>query len=320
MENKLDEVLKNYDFEVASRSRVRGAMLIETNAGYKLLKETKASAGRLVWENSLKNHLRKKGFNMIDAYCLNKEGNISTPDVYGNRYTVSDWYIGSECNLNDVKEVYKAAENLSRLHIVFESYKPENEISKPVCPHISETLIKHNSELRRIKNYLKLKKDRNEFEVELLKAFYVFYPEAEKAMIDLANIRYIPSDHIKHGAYTYHNIIMCKDGIATTTFDKSTYGPRLLDLYYFLRKVMEKNDWNYEYGAAVMSGYESCRKLEESEVNALKYLLMYPEKFWKLASYYMNSKKTWVSKKNLEKLLALEEQREVRHKFIDEIS
>lgn len=320
MDSKLDEVLKNYDFEVTSKSRVRGAILMETNAGYKLLKETKASAGRLVWENSLKNHLRKKGFNMIDAYCLNKEGNISTPDVYGNRYTVSDWYIGNECNLRDIKEVYLAAENLSMLHLMLESYKPDNDFMKPVCPHISETLVKHNCELRRIKNYLRLKKDRNEFEVELLKAFYIFYPEAEKAMIDLANIRYISSEHIKHGAYTYHNIIMCKEGIATTAFEKSTYGPWLLDLYYFLRKVMEKNDWNYEYGMAVINGYESMRKLEEQEKNALKCLLLYPEKFWKLASYYMNGKKTWISQKNLEKLMAIEEQREVRHKFIDEIS
>ena len=65
--------------------------------------------------------------------------------------------------------------------------------------------------------------------------------------------------------------------------------------------------------------YSVC-KCRKPEMRALKLLLLYPEKFWKLASYYMNSKKTWMSQKNLEKLDALEKQRLNRHKFIDEIS
>lgn len=320
MEDKLDEVLKKYDFNVVSKNRIRGAVLIDTDKGYKLVKETRSSAGRLVWENRVKNHLRENGFEKIDAYCINIEGNISTPDMYGVRYTVSDWYIGNECNLNDVKQVYLASKNLGELHVRLDGFEMEDDCMQPVQAEIMERFNKHNLELKHIRNYLKSRNDRNEFEIKLLKSYPSFYAEAEEAVLRLKNVTGWNTYKVIHGAYTYHNIIMCDDGIATTVFDKSTYGPRLMDLYYFLRKVMEKNEWSFEYGMAVMSGYESHRRLEESEMRALKLLLLYPEKFWKLASYYMNTKKTLMSQKNLEKLNALEKQRLNRHKFIDEMS
>lgn len=320
MEDKLDEVLQKYDFNVASKSRIRGAVLIDTDKGFKLVKETRSSAGRLVWENRVKNHLRNNGFKRIDAYCINNEGNISTPDMYGVRYTVSDWYIGNECNLNDVKQVYLASKNLGELHIKLDGFETDSDCMQPVQPEITARFEKHNVELKHIRNYLKNRNDRNEFEIRLLKAYPSFYAEAEEAVSKLGKVTGWNTYKVIHGSYTYHNLIMCQDGIATTVFDKSRYGPRLMDLYYFLRKVMEKNEWAFEYGMAVMSGYESYRRLEENEMRALKLLLLYPEKFWKLASYYMNSKKTWMSQKNLEKLDALEKQRLNRHKFIDEIS
>lgn len=82
---------------------------------------------------------------------------------------------------------------------------------------------------------------------------------------------------------------------------------------------MEKNDWDDEYGKVVINAYNNVRKINDKEMRMLKLLLMYPEKFWKLASYYMNGKKTWISQKNIEKLDALEAQYSKRKSFIDEI-
>ena len=79
MEDRYDEVLSGYDFLVKGMGRVRGAILLDTDKGYKLMQETHASAGRLVWENRVSMHLRANGFEKIDAFNLNNEGNISTP-------------------------------------------------------------------------------------------------------------------------------------------------------------------------------------------------------------------------------------------------
>ena len=326
LEDRYEEVLQKYDFTVSNRSRVRGAILLETNKGYKIIKETRTSAGRLVWENKIKSHLKQQGFTKIDSFYLNKEGTISTSDSSGVRYVVRDWYIGSECDLRNINEIRLAAQNLGSLHV---NLKGMGSIVDGSCVDTEDIVVvfkRHNSEMKHIRNYLKNRKDKNEFELALLQAYATFYNQAVKAVevLDGPLFRKLYTEtcsnrDVYHGSYTYHNVLMCPEGVTTTVFDKCAYGIQLMDLYYFLRKVMEKNEWNMEYGRAILEGYESVKKLTEDEKEVLKLLLLYPEKFWKLASYYMNGKKTWISHKNMEKLNALCAQLENRDKFINEI-
>lgn len=318
MEDKLEEVVLAYDFNVHKMTRIRGAFLLETDNGYKLLGKTYASAGRLVWENKVKNYLRANGFGMIDAYCINKEGNISTPDTMGVRYSVRDWYIGEECNLNDIVHVRKASANLALFHEVTGGFGHDLAGPGSVQEDICQVFVRHNKEMNHIRNYLKNKKYRNEFENKLYNAYPLFYDKAKETVLTLADMEF-GERKIIHGSYTYHNIIMCGDAIATTAFDKCTYGYIIMDIYYFLRKVMEKNCWDRSFGMAVFEGYESVRKLNEGELAMIKCLLSYPEKFWKLASCYMNNKKTWIPRKNTEKLDLLISQNEDRSGFISEI-
>jgi len=46
-------------------------------------------------------------------------------------------------------------------------------------------------------------------------------------------------------------------------------------------------------------------------------MFSYPEKFWKIINYYFNSNKAWYSEKNEEKLKQLQNQEEIRKKFIE---
>ena len=55
--------------------------------------------------------------------------------------------------------------------------------------------------------------------LEISRNFYFEYGE-----------KMIKEQTIIHGSYTYHNIIMCRDGVATTVFDKCAYGLQLIDL------------------------------------------------------------------------------------------
>lgn len=380
MDDRYDEVLEKYDFSVSKMSRARGAMVLWTDKGIKLLCETHASAGRLVWENKVKNHLKENGFERIDTFVINMDQTISTLGRNGVRYLVKDWFNGRECDLCNLSEVRLAASNLARLHISLQKARfeaGENIVSERAGASASkgadasaskgagasaskgadasaskgagasagkgtdeggseradasavegtaatkeDTLaifVKHNRELNHIRNYLKGKKFRNEFESRLLSAYPALYGQANESVEGIKNIS-LGEVNIIHGSYTYHNVIMCEDGIATTSFDKCTYGYKLMDLYYFLRKTMEKNDWKEPYGMAVLEGYDEVYTLENYEKQALACLLAYPEKFWKLASHYMNGKKTWLSVKNMEKLELILAQMEARQDFIAKI-
>lgn len=326
MEDKYDEVLAKYDFEVKSAKRVRGAVLLETDKGCKLLKETHTSATRLVWENMIKTHLKKNGFEMIDSFCLNNEGNISSLDQGGIRYVVKDWYTGSECNLKNINDIYQAALNLGELHINLKGIESDCRGVCTTAESMSDVFRRHNAELKHIKNYIRSHNDKNEFEVAFLKVFPLYFEQAENAARMLMESAYTDmydkvcdNGEVYHGSYTYHNIIMCDTKVATTVFDKCAFGLQIMDLYYFIRKVMEKNEWDIKYGEAVMNGYESIKVLDDKERHILAILLMYPEKFWKLSSYYMNGKKTLMTEKNMKKLTLLNEQFDDRMKFVDKI-
>ena len=98
---------------------------------------------------------------------------------------------------------------------------------------------------------------------------------------------------------------------------KINYAPQLQDLYDWLRKVMEKNNWNISLGNKIMEEYNKINPLNSEEYTILKIMLSYPEKFWKIINYYYNSNKAWYSEKNEEKLTQFLKQENLRHKFIE---
>ena len=109
-------------------------------------------------------------------------------------------------------------------------------------------------------------------------------------------------------------IIMCSS--ATAHFEKAVYGLQVYDLYQFLRKALEKNDWQVALGEKILASYENVRALSKDEKKLLFTLLTYPEKFWKVTNYYYNARKSLIPQKNAEKLLILLNQQEKKRLFL----
>lgn len=131
-----------------------------------------------------------------------------------------------------------------------------------------------------------------------------------------------------HGEYNYHNILMIQGDynyrkepyrIATTNFEKFKSDVQVEDLYYFLRKVMEKHGWKVRLGDNMLNAYAAIRPLSEAEMEYLCVRFIYPEKFWKTADSYYRSNKAWVSSKNIEKLQTAIQQTEEKKRFLEEI-
>ena len=95
---------------------------------------------------------------------------------------------------------------------------------------------------------------------------------------------------------------MTSAGVATTNFEHAYSGIPVTDLYDFLRKTMEKNQWNIQLGHKMLDTYNRILPLSSAEMEYLAVCIAYPEKFWKVANSYYRSSKAWVSAKNIEKL------------------
>ena len=115
------KLLEQYDVEVNSTRKVRGAVLCETNKGLFLLKEVTISEKRIPALLEIYTYLYDQGNYQIDYMIKNCDGvYISTLDN-GNRYILKKWSAGRECDIKKTREIYEAVRNLAKLHIFMSS-------------------------------------------------------------------------------------------------------------------------------------------------------------------------------------------------------
>ena len=79
---------------------------------------------------------------------------------------------------------------------------------------------------------------------------------------------------------------------------------------------MEKHSWNPALGMRLLEAYDRVFLVGAKEREYLYYLFLYPEKYWKQLNFYYNANKAWIPARNVEKLRSLEEQQEVRNRFL----
>ncbi len=317
-------VLEQYDIEVSATKRVRGAILCETDKGVLLLKETVDSEKKIPALETLTTQMINRGYERVDNMFINKEGNFVSEAEDGTRYVLKKWYLGRECDVKRETEVLEATKNLARIHLLMKM--PDEDWKALVGNDLEEEYIRHNRELRKVRKFIRNKTAKNLFENVVLQHFDEMYMWAEYAGRKLENSSYkilrqksIEEGTITHGDYNYHNLIMTQRGMATTNFEHSCLDIQAADLYYFMRKVLEKYHWSVELGRAMLRTYQEINPLDEEEKEYLCLRFIYPEKFWKVLNNYYHSNKAWISEKNVEKLSVAISQTEEKNQFLKSI-
>lgn len=328
MNEKGTGILEKYDFKVIKTGRTRGAVLCDTNKGVKLLKEYSGTLQRISFEEELLNYIRESGYYNVDCILRNKDKEILNQDVDGIIYIIKDWYVGRECDVNSRNDICKCAEKLACIHNI--TNNPCLPSPRPYRELLNENLIieyeKHNRELKRVRSFMRTKRRKSEFEVSVLNCFDMFYNIGELAKYELINSPYMKMFNksrenlsICHGNYNYHNIIFSGHETAITNFGKATINILISDLYNFLRKVMEKHNWNIDIGYNIIESYNRLRPITNEDMKILYIMLLYPEKFWKIANYYFNSNKAWIPGKNIDKLRIICWQNDMKNEFLNRI-
>ena len=105
----------------------------------------------------------------------------------------------------------------------------------------------------------------------------------------------------------------------TTNFERCKKDVQLEDLYYFLRKVLEKQGWKERLGDNIINAYSAIKPVSSAEMEYLKIRFIYPEKFWKVADSYYRSNKAWISAKSIEKMNVAIRQTEEKERFLNHI-
>ena len=214
----------------------------------------------------------------------------------------------------------------------------ENVKMPPAGRHLKEEFLCHTRELKKVRAFIRKRRNKGKFEALFLQHFEKMIRLATRAAEQLETSGYetlyeqsICGKRLAHGDYNYHNVLMpagvhgtsdgwgCRERVATTGFEHFRMDVQALDLYYFLRKVMEKHHWDVKFGDAMLEMYSRIRPLSQAEIEYISLKLIYPEKYWKVANAYYQSNKAWIPEKSVEKLETAIRQTEEKMRFVEQI-
>ena len=324
MNEKGINVLEEYDLDVGAIRRGRGMLLVETNKGMKKLVEFKGTPAHVEFQNMVQGKILESAGILTDGFVRNRNGELVTQDKDMRKYVLKNHIEGVECDIKNPQDISNMVRNLANIHKYMqcgESIELSMEVQNPEILRLE--FEKHNKELRKIRRYIRTRSRISVFETKFLKEFEEFYREGEEALEKLSKSSYqdlsrssVEKGCICHGDYNYHNVIFAKNKTATVNFEKCHVGIQMEDLYDFMRKILEKNNWDKRLGKRILTEYKKVREISSEEQENLYIRLSYPEKFWKLANQYFNSNKAWISNKTIEKLETVSAQNSKKQEFL----
>lgn len=324
MNDRAVSLLEQYDLEVLRTRKGRGAILCETSNGLYIFKEYEGALEKLKFQNKLLCDLKEKGFDCVEQIVPARDGSLIVTDFDRTRYFLKTYYEGRECNINDDTERKEAVRFLAKIHKSL--VVPPSVETYPKTDILSE-FEKHNREMKKVRRFLQDKGQKNGFEIYLLKKYDTFYDKAVlvtedmKSYFSAAEKEYLCTKKpVCHGDFQYHNLLKTENGFALVNFEKSVVDYQVRDFYYFLRKLLEKNNWSPSLGEELIFEYNEEFPMGLYDMLQLYYRFSYPEKFWKIVNFYYNNSKVFIPDKTCEKLERLVETEDMRQMFLRHLS
>ena len=117
MSEKLAEVYEQYDMEILSARKGRGAIILTTTDGLRILEPFRGSITRLEQEYVLKQLLSEEGCMNFDKIIPNRDGQLLTCDKYRQPFVLKCHFAGNECDMRNLEDVLRAVKTLAEFHI-----------------------------------------------------------------------------------------------------------------------------------------------------------------------------------------------------------
>ena len=316
-------VLEQYGLEAKSTYRGRGALICDTQAGLVQIREYNGSPRKLGYQAKLLEIVSTRNQISVDSLLPNQEGAYVSADKDNIPYVVKRWYEGRECDTQSMKDIKRSVTALASLHKTMKMPVQTHYVKEPLLMEYE----RKNRELRKIRKFVCQKRRKNDFELRYLDSIACYLWHAEEAQRRLncsdyedLRCRSLETGDVCHGEYNQHNVLMLAQNTAVINFDRWHYDVQMEDLYQFMRKILEKHNWDLEMGRQMLLAYHEEKPMNVQELENLRIRFAYPEKFWKLANYYYSHSKAWISEKNLEKLEKLIAQHDNWMNFVENIS
>ena len=339
MNERYQEVLEQYEMELLSVRKGRGAWICETDKGLKLLQEYRGTVRRLEFEDQVLEKLDTRGSLRVDRYVRNREGALLSKAGDGSNYIMKEYFPDRECNIRDHYEIRLGISRLAMLHGQLRQIQPKEEWNMgSICVEsLEKEQERHVREMKRARNFIRGKRGKTEFELCVMDTFDYFFQQAKEALDQMNNLfsESKPSGQLavaelstedlekQENSLGYdldqHHVLMGNGYTAIIEYNRMHLGVQAEDLYRLMRKVMEKHGWDGDLGISMLDSYERVRPMDKKERKCLYYMFLFPEKYWKQLNFYYNTNKAWIPAKNTDKLKNLKNQENARRRFLERL-
>ncbi len=321
MYNQTEAILSQYELEIHEVKKGRGTYICDTDKGMKLMVAFRGSNEKGMVLKELLEQLLINDF-PVEQIMLNKNDEVVTRDeITGESFLVKDYITGRELDTGNPEELKAAVRLLALYHEAMKQVALElPEKVRDNARQVVEIRKRHQRELIKVKNFIRNRKKKCEFEQLFMCSYVPMLDTVEKSIHILEKQELqSPECMLCHGDVNQHNILCQNGNWRLVHFEGFTYSWSVLDLANFLRKIMEKNTWDVQLGMDLIHTYRKYTTMEDATLLQLYGLLLFPEKFWKITNHYMNSRKSWISERDIDKLKKVIEQEEERLNFMQNL-
>jgi spore coat protein I len=295
------EIAENYGFDVKNCIQYKDSFLAITSAGRKLIKRIQFSPERLLFVHGAKEHLAAGGFTGIDRYMTTLSG-----DPFfcfsGSLFVVTDFIDGRESSFESDADIRKASSALAGLHRASAGYIPpegckvQNELGK-----LPGYFSKRLDDIRKMRK--QAKKGQSRFDQLFLRHADYFIDMGENALDRLSASNYkclveraAEERSFCHHDFTHHNVIIDSGKVIIINFDFCCYELRVYDIANLIRRKMRKSGWDISKAGSILNEYGSISPLSRDELEIMRIILGFPQKFWRVVNRYYNSRRSWSEK------------------------
>ena len=291
----LAELLGYWGLEALTWEKVKDVYKVQTDRGTKNLKVSPLKPERLTFVHSAIAHLLKNGFCKMYPYLPTLSGQTYISDKRF-AYTLFDWIEGRQCDFRNQSELVESTVIFAEFHQKSYGFEP------PPASNVRNQLGKcfnHFSE--RFQNLQQFKAIASTMDDDPFARLYLenadmyirMAAEAVARLQKTAYSRLVAQAQISkpfcHGDPAARNFILTPEKrIFMIDFDSCRFDLPMMDLTKFLRRIMKKFHWDYQVAGLVMDAYQSVQPLNQDELEVVKAVLYFPQKFWRMAIRYFH--------------------------------
>jgi CotS family spore coat protein len=313
-------------FKVKQIIPVRSVYRIVTDKGFFCLKRLKFPMEDMNFIFAALEHLKEKGFSNVFSIVKQENGDDFI-NFKGDKYFLTEWIDGRECDFLNPMDLDAAIEVLASLHNAAEGFDPA------VCPpgrcwygRWPENFSSRIEEMKLIKEQVLAKPEKSEIDGIYLDYVDMCIGDGEEALRILNKTGYMDISgeaarkrSFIHHDFAHHNILHTFDGrIYVVDFDYCIMDIRIHDVGSLIIRNMKKSNWDMDKALGILDSYDRRNPVSNEELKVLAPFFLFPQDFWMISRQYYIEKKAWDEEDFVDKMNTKSEYTLMRRKFIEE--